>query len=140
MGLLICAECGRNISEHATSCPGCGAPISVAKRDSLMPLSAPSQKAVDLRNNLYSVVFGIPAIFVAIFFKESLPALGGLGFILSLVFAGIAIWTLVSFFRLCKLTTEWYILWFLLFFVPVLGLGILAVIVFLGFKSLNLSK
>ena len=30
MALIKCAECGREISDKATACPGCGAPISAA--------------------------------------------------------------------------------------------------------------
>jgi len=30
MALIACKECGREVSDKATSCPGCGAPIGVA--------------------------------------------------------------------------------------------------------------
>lgn len=30
MALLICIECGREVSEHAASCPGCGRPKAIA--------------------------------------------------------------------------------------------------------------
>ena len=113
-----------------------GAPINVTRAISRTPSPALPQSMVDLRNSLYAVILGFPTMFVTILFKESISSLGSTGFILNLVFAGVAIWTLVSFFRLCKHTTQWYALWFLLLFVPVLGLGILAGVVYLGFRKL----
>lgn len=31
MSLINCTECGRQISDKAKSCPGCGAPIAITK-------------------------------------------------------------------------------------------------------------
>lgn len=33
MSLIQCAECGKEISDSASACPGCGAPITVRKKN-----------------------------------------------------------------------------------------------------------
>ena len=40
MALVKCPDCGRDVSERAPVCPGCGAPIAVA------PNAAPSYRPV----------------------------------------------------------------------------------------------
>jgi hypothetical protein len=89
-----------------------------------------------LQVNLYTVIIGLPILLVAIVFKESLPGLGSTGFVLSLVLVGLAIWTLAAFYRLCRSVTSWYVLWFALFFVPVLGLVVLVGVIYLGFRQI----
>jgi uncharacterized membrane protein YvbJ len=39
MALISCAECGKEVSDKAASCPNCGAPISGASPVSLNPQS-----------------------------------------------------------------------------------------------------
>lgn len=36
MGLIKCGECGREISDQAQECPGCGAPVRAGKDIKLM--------------------------------------------------------------------------------------------------------
>lgn len=52
MSLIECAECGRQISDHAPSCPGCGAPpeayrTQVEELDMVSAELAPSSDAID---------------------------------------------------------------------------------------------
>ena len=37
MALISCAECGREVSDKAESCPNCGAPIAPHERDGSEP-------------------------------------------------------------------------------------------------------
>jgi predicted butyrate kinase (DUF1464 family) len=36
MALIKCSECGKDISDKAAACPGCGAPISTAEPSSAL--------------------------------------------------------------------------------------------------------
>ena len=43
MALIKCSECGREISDRAEACPGCGAPVSVnVKQEELLRSTAPA--------------------------------------------------------------------------------------------------
>ena len=42
MALVKCPECGREVSDAAASCPGCGHPI--AQQPTLQPILQPAQK------------------------------------------------------------------------------------------------
>lgn len=92
---------------------------------------------MELRNTLYTVAIGFPAMLVAVLFKDGLAALGSIGFVIDILLAGVGVWTLVSFYRLCRSVTSWHILWFILLFVPILGLVILVAVVYLGFRRLR---
>lgn len=39
MALINCTECNREISDKATTCPGCGAPVSAAESQASPPLT-----------------------------------------------------------------------------------------------------
>lgn len=49
MALLICPECGKNVSEYASSCPECGCPISIIKSKQT---AAPSPEQIKEWNDL----------------------------------------------------------------------------------------
>lgn len=42
MALITCSECGREISDTAAACPGCGAPMEVAARKQPQPAAPPA--------------------------------------------------------------------------------------------------
>ena len=37
MALISCTECGKEVSDKASSCPGCGAPIALSERTTPAP-------------------------------------------------------------------------------------------------------
>lgn len=45
MALITCSECGREISDTAAACPGCGAPMEVAARKQPQPAAPPAAGA-----------------------------------------------------------------------------------------------
>lgn len=46
MAIIQCSECGREVSDKAPNCPGCGAPIAKA------PLPATAPKEVQARSGV----------------------------------------------------------------------------------------
>ncbi len=44
MSLIACAECGRQVSDKAASCPQCGAPILTGKTEATVTTQVTSRK------------------------------------------------------------------------------------------------
>jgi hypothetical protein len=44
MALIKCAECGKEVSEKAAACPGCGAPIAAAPSPQTLPAQTPDAR------------------------------------------------------------------------------------------------
>ena len=51
MALIVCPECGRNVSEHAYACPHCGYPINVQVSQGSDLLSAPMVNSAAKQND-----------------------------------------------------------------------------------------
>ena len=51
MALIVCTECGKDVSEKAVSCPNCGAPISTLS-------SAPHTVILDKKSHTYTTRTG----------------------------------------------------------------------------------
>lgn len=47
MALIKCSECGREISDRAGACPGCGAPVAAAGKPPEAPTSVHYNRATD---------------------------------------------------------------------------------------------
>ena len=86
MALIICPECGNQISEYANSCPKCGAPIartSVAMDEEIFPVSSdsnvPGKKALQKRVPVLIVVTALVlvAIGIAIFILKGQNSIVG---------------------------------------------------------------
>ncbi|MGV8959712.1 MAG: hypothetical protein ACOH1V_04930 [Stenotrophomonas sp.] len=71
MALIKCGECGREVSNKAAACPGCGAPVDASLRNqsSVQPLTPPNLPLGPMPKIkgfwLYMALIG--AIFVAVF-------------------------------------------------------------------------
>lgn len=104
MALINCTECGRQISDQAVSCPGCGAPVSAAIPVEVAPSAVPNRATVQSAGSaigIAAVVFGLGAVvmpyFAAVFlvpaafvcgliaFKRGRKALGGIGVVLAVI-------------------------------------------------------
>ena len=46
MALIKCSECGREISDKAATCPGCGAPVSIATTTAVAPAAVSFSEGV----------------------------------------------------------------------------------------------
>lgn len=46
MALTTCADCGRQVSESAASCPGCGRPLHAPKRPTTIQATSKLHKGV----------------------------------------------------------------------------------------------
>jgi hypothetical protein len=56
MALVECSECGREISDKAAACPGCGAPVvsTVTGQDAAMHVTAPSHVEYDAASDTFT--------------------------------------------------------------------------------------
>lgn len=61
MALISCAECGKQVSEKARSCPNCGAPISVKTADNIKTVVLAVSKSRSLAVLLALILGGIGA-------------------------------------------------------------------------------
>lgn len=82
MALIKCSECGKDISDRAGACPGCGAPVSGSAA------TAPSSKAVTNSVRVERAGFkweaiGFVLILVAIF--AGIGGAGGFAWVLGLI-------------------------------------------------------
>lgn len=62
MALVTCRECGRQVSDQAAACPGCGAPVSVVRG----PLAPVTRKEASGCFNVIAVV-GLVALLALVF-------------------------------------------------------------------------
>ncbi len=104
MALVKCTECGREISDQALSCPGCGAPLSAATSREVAPATPPERAAAQGTGStlgIAAVVLGLAAVampyFAAVFlvpaalvcgviaFKRGQRGLGGAGVVLAII-------------------------------------------------------
>ena len=69
MALIKCSECGREISDKAESCPGCGAPASER-------ISAPSQQPTSVRYDASSDSFTGTMVLIVKLAMRAVQALG----------------------------------------------------------------
>lgn len=56
MALIKCSECGREISDKAVSCPGCGCPVEVATGDKISPVLEKVTDGIEICNNSISEI------------------------------------------------------------------------------------
>lgn len=104
MALVNCTECGREISNQAVSCPGCGAPVSPATSGGADPAAAPMaapRRSTVSAFGIAAVVLGLGAVvmpyFAAVFlvpaalvcgliaFKQGQKGLGAIGVVLAVI-------------------------------------------------------
>lgn len=78
MALITCNECGRQISDRASSCPGCGAPVAG---------NAPVQQLIDA-GTAKTAVIGLAAWLVAPWIGRALFAIAALIFLGYLLTSG----------------------------------------------------
>ncbi len=62
MGLIVCPDCGNNISSEAPACPNCGRPIKGAPPPTASPAIAPPKKKTSGCAIVFLVVVGIVGI------------------------------------------------------------------------------
>lgn len=95
MALIHCSECGREISDQALSCPGCGALTKIQFLTESKPKeTSPVMGIVAIGLGLASIimpyfaaVFLVPATFVCgiIAFRRGQKGLGGVSIVLAIV-------------------------------------------------------
>jgi len=104
MALVKCTECGREISDQAVSCPGCGAPVVAATSRKVLLSAARSAAPAQGTGSAFgiaAVVLGLGAVvmpyFAAVFlvpaalvcgliaFKQGRKGLGGIGVLLAAI-------------------------------------------------------
>ncbi len=56
MALIACPECGREVSDKAPTCPGCGAPIAGAVTAGPAPVTTIQATGQDLKSHLVGAV------------------------------------------------------------------------------------
>lgn len=56
MALIFCSECGHQVSDKASACPNCGAPISVSAPVPPVPPATPVHPATEENNGGGSLV------------------------------------------------------------------------------------
>jgi ferric-dicitrate binding protein FerR (iron transport regulator) len=62
MALIECRECGREISDQASACPGCGAPVALeAPKAAQVPPPAPRRSSNNAVNALLAIIVVILA-------------------------------------------------------------------------------
>jgi uncharacterized membrane protein YvbJ len=91
MALINCRECGKSVSDQATTCPGCGAPIAAKKRDPAPAVASPMVAEVKPRKRnlqkLLAVLLTLVSLVAAI-------ATGGKTYWIFLFFVGL-VWFIV---------------------------------------------
>jgi len=76
MALIKCSECGKDVSDKASSCPNCGNPIGVGNKATVVQIdSAPSKRR---KYRIWLLVF-TPMFFVGSFFSLIWGLAGGDG-------------------------------------------------------------
>ena len=82
MALITCNECGRQISDRASSCPGCGAPVA-----GNVPVQQQRQQLIDA-GTAKTAVTGLAAWLVAPWIGRALFAIAALIFLGYLLTSG----------------------------------------------------
>jgi hypothetical protein len=96
MALIHCSECGREISDRASSCPGCGAPVRAVSEavPPSLPAASPIMGVVAFGAGLagvvmpyFAAVFLVPIAFVCgvIAFSRGQRGLGCAGIALAVL-------------------------------------------------------
>src|SRR5262249_55481290 len=96
MALIHCSECLREISDRATACPGCGAPLDTTMQSqAVSPTAAPASLVMGVAAlalgvagivmPYFATVFLVPAAFVCgiVAFRRGQRGLGGAGIVLA---------------------------------------------------------
>lgn len=104
MALIQCPECSNAVSNTASTCPHCGAPIAQAAAERVAigtPVSTIQETSKSLKVHilLSTVLFfvGITVFFVAMNASDGASGIGAIGFLIFLVGA---IWFFVTKFRI----------------------------------------
>lgn len=66
MALIQCPECGRNVSDQATSCPGCGAPLQTQPAAQPQPTPQPQPQPQPIYQAPRKSHFGLIATIIAV--------------------------------------------------------------------------
>ena len=85
MALIKCPECGREISEKAPTCPGCGAPVAAG---STTPISPATHVAVTRRGGKWEAagfVLVLGGVMTIMFGSAGASVFGTLAFVVGLV-------------------------------------------------------
>lgn len=81
MALVHCTECGREISDRATSCPGCGAPVPAAALSGADP---PKPTVASPVMGIVAIVLGVAGVvmpyFAAVFLVPAAFVCGVIAF------------------------------------------------------------
>ena len=95
MALIQCSECGREVSDQASSCPGCGAPtgkspIADTPPKETTPIIGIVAIGLGLASILmpyFAAVFLVPAAFICgvIAFRRGQKRLGGVSIVLAIL-------------------------------------------------------
>ena len=62
MAMIKCPECGKEISDKAASCPGCGVPINMSPSNNHQSDDTSPKK----KDSTIKIIFGVLAIILAI--------------------------------------------------------------------------
>lgn len=72
MSLIKCTECGKEISDKATTCPNCGCPLSMEEKKIITPMiTAKSQKNKRIVIIIISIIVLIGVIAGIVFFNAT---------------------------------------------------------------------
>lgn len=94
MALIQCVECGRQISDQAPTCPGCGAPANLrsmpdgqSKASNTMGTVAIVLGLASIMMPYFAAVFLVPATFVTgiIAFRKGQRKLGAVAIVLAIL-------------------------------------------------------
>lgn len=105
MALIICPECGAEVSEHAPACPSCGYPLieengHPAVRERTTRLGQPSRSPVI---GTILIIIGVLAIFSGLFL---IFMFGLFGIILGIIFIPFGTMIIVGGVRFCKMNAK----------------------------------
>ena len=78
MALIKCSECGKDVSDKAASCPGCGNPIAVPEAMVDTPNKVSTEEISQMRKSpkwILSNIFGFDSGSAIIFFIISIVVL-----------------------------------------------------------------
>jgi hypothetical protein len=97
MALIACSECGRAVSDKATACIGCGAPLSKSSAIDLVPKPSnappPTRQQIKRRAIISLSIFAVGVIWAA--FLDHRPGSRLASFVSVLLIIGGLCWFLV---------------------------------------------